>query len=174
MATPGTAEGHREIALPLALVARQDLGEHGFDVAEQLLRLWRLKHESRNLRGQPRVWFELRNEVRVRQISEIEDEVGVHRKAVLEPERNDSRDHSRRTAASRDVVDQGPTKLVDRQPRRVDHVTRSRLERAHALAFAANAVDDVSPRRERMSTTRLAEASDQRVVARVQEQDLDV
>src|SRR5271165_309731 len=92
------ADGDRQVALSLSFV----LGHHVFEESEgspkELFRLVTVKHIAGNGLVETRKRFEFGHEVRVFEKSHVENEVGVHGCSVLKSERNDTGNHSRRSA----------------------------------------------------------------------------
>ncbi len=88
----------------------------------------------------------------------------------------------RRRAAGRrpEAIDDRAPEIVDGEARRVDDVVGARAERREALAFVRDALEQrdglllVLLARERVGTARLVEAAEDRLVARVEEEDAEL
>src|SRR5262249_42459406 len=171
MATARAADGDRQVALALALVARQREGEQRQDVREKLLRVGAFQHVRRHVGIHPRLGTQLLDEERVRQETAIERQVGVGRGAVLVPER-DQGDRQRGGVRRLEELAQRGPQLVNGERARVDDARRLAAQLAQRLALAPDAVGDRAALRGGMRTPGLAEATYQHVVAGLEIDDL--
>src|ERR671911_603740 len=91
-----------------------------------------------------------RHPVRILEETEIEDEIGLRRRAVLEAKADKTEDELGGLLAAADELAQLLTQLVHVEPRRVDHLVGHAANRTQGFALLGNAFDDGSIRRERM------------------------
>ena len=172
MSPSRAADRDREIRLALALVGRQHEAQEVLQTPEELAALLGLHDEVPH----PAVAAVQRpqrlHEVRVGQEADVEHQIGVERDAVLEAERH-QRDGQARPPPGRDVVlDEQVLELVHGERGRVHHAVGDLAERGEHLALGADAVEYVAVGRQRVPAARLPVAAHQRLLARLQEQDL--
>src|SRR5687767_12299187 len=84
MTAPGAADGDRQVALAFRYILRNQKLQQIVQTAEQLSRRRLLFHELDDRSVSPGLRAQPRHEVRIRQKSHVEDEVGVQRNSVLE------------------------------------------------------------------------------------------
>src|SRR5262245_4536969 len=171
MATARAADGDRQVALALVLVARQREGEQRQDVCEKLLRVGAFQHVRGHVRIHSGLGTQLLDEERVRQEAAVEHQVGVDREAVLVPER-DQGDRQRAGVGRLEELSQRGPQLVHGEHARVDDARRLAAQLAQRFALAPDAVGDRAALRGGMRTPGLAEAPHQHVVTGLEIDDL--
>src|SRR5205823_637264 len=98
MASARASYGDREIALPLGHVKRHDVLDVVLEALDERARPAIAFHEVDDRPVATGPAPERRHEMRIRKTARVEDKVGVHRHAVLEPEAEQRDDESRAPA----------------------------------------------------------------------------
>lgn len=129
VAPAGATHGYRQIRLPLPLVSGKELAEQGRQVRTQFLCFGLCQYEVGDGSIETRLRAQVRNEMRVGQVPEIEDQVSVHRDPVPKPKGDDACDHVFALRHARDVVDQSAAQLVNGEARRIDRELGTRSKR---------------------------------------------
>ena len=165
----GAADADGQVGLPFGDVLRDQELQQVQRVLQEVGGRLRPVQEAAHFLIAAGVRPQRRHEMRVRQEPHVEQQVGVDRNAVLEPEAQDRDDQPRAgRAAARDAGEDVP-QLVHRHRRRVDDVVGHPADRLHRLALLADALDRGPIGRERMRPARFAEAPHQRRLCRLEE-----
>jgi hypothetical protein len=167
------ADRDREIRLALALIGRHQEFEEAFEPLQQLVTLGVLHDEVAHARITPVERSQLVDEVRVGEEADVEDEIGVDRDPVLEPERHQRHRQSRSGLGCSIQLDQQLLELVDVHRRGVDDAVGDLAHVRQGLALGTDGLQHVAVAAEGMSTSRLVVAADERFVARLDVQHLD-
>ena len=112
------------------------------------------------------------HKVRIGQKANVENQVGVRRNTIAESEAH-HRDHQGIAAWVLKAVDDELAEFMHVEFCGVDHHVREAPDGRHAAAFLVNAICDRTAVGQGMGTARFAEAADQRVVARLAEEQGD-
>src|ERR1051326_9159980 len=161
----GAADADREVALHLAAVLRREIG-HEVEEAGVEVVVFRLFLEVRDHLGvEAGLRPQLLDEVRVRQEADVEQQVEVVRRLVLEPERDHGDQHARLVAGQLEPLHHLGFELVHRELRGVEHHVRERLHLAQLGALALDRLQHRQILRHRVRTARLAVAARDHLVA---------
>src|SRR5215467_12347470 len=125
MAAPGAAQGHGEVRLALPLVEGEKEAQEILDLGEERSAILEGHHELLHGRVASIQALEAVDEVRVGQEANVEDEIGVVGRAVLEAERHQRHGEGIRRALGAVALDEALLELVDGQPRGVDDAVRA-------------------------------------------------
>src|SRR2546430_7840774 len=150
-AVPAPRAAHRDgqVRLALALVRGEHEAQEVLDVAQQLAAFRVLHHELADLVLAAVERAQVLDEVRVGQETDVEDEVGVERYAVLEAEGHE-RDGEARTLLGRHVrLDEHVLELVHGHARGVHDTIGHLAHGTQRLALGADTVEDVAVGRQR-------------------------
>src|SRR2546428_7532098 len=158
----------RSTLFPYTTLFRSQELEKVLEVLEELPALRVAKDELPDPRVASVERPEARDEVRVRQEAHVEDEVGVERDAVLEPERHERGGEACPRPRCHVVLDQELLELVDGERRGVDDPVGDLAQVRHRLALGANALEDVALCRHPVAAAALAVAPDERLLARLE------
>src|SRR6266545_770028 len=173
VASPRTADGDGQVRLALALIRGQEKREQILEPPEQLPALLVLQDERAHPLVAPVQRAQLVDEVGVRQEADIEHEVRVDGNAVLEPE-GDQRGGQAGASLGRAVQrHQELLELVDGERRGIDDAIGDPAQVGKRLALGEDPVQHLTVAGQRMPTTALVIAADERLVARLEEQHLD-
>src|SRR5579871_1310157 len=172
MAPPRAAERDREVALPLALVARQREQQQGVDAVEELLRVVAPQHPVCDARVEPGTVPQLLDEEGVGEEPAVDHEVGVARQAVLVAEGDQSHRHRARVGTL-DEVAQRRAQLVGGEGARVEDAIGDLAQGEQRVALAADAVGDRAALGGGVRAPGLAEAAHEHVVVGLEVEDLD-
>src|SRR5436309_3172970 len=172
MAAARAAERDGEIALPLALIARQGEVEEVEDVAEEFRGLLAAQHPVGDRRIGARLGAQLLDEEGVGEEAAVERQVRVGREAVLVAERHE-RDRHRARLGVVDEVAQRAAQLVHGERAGVQDAVGDLAQRLQLLALAPDGVGESAAPGGGMRPTRLAEAVDQHIVARIEVEHLE-
>src|SRR5215472_9351029 len=168
MLSARTAKSNRKIALPfLDVVGQQEL-EHIHRLIQKHRRLGKVADILRDSRVLARQLAKLRYKMRIRQKANIEDEIGLRRHAVLEPEaiRRDSKVSVVLLALKlrADVRAQ----VVHSELRRVEHDISDVADGVQTLPLSAYRLNHRIGAAHGMRPPGLREASYQRILARLE------
>src|SRR5215467_13222494 len=172
MAAPGAAEGHGEVCLALPLVEGEKESQEVLDLGEQRPALLEGHHELLHSRVAPIQALEAVHEVRVGQEANVEDEVGVVGRAVLEAEGHQRHGEGIRGALGAVAFDEALLELVDGQSRGVDDAVRALAQVGERATLGPDALQHAALPRQGMTPPRLLVAPHQRLVGRLEEEHL--
>ena len=181
MPPPGAANSDGQVALALAFEARNRKLQQVGDLGQQLLRLGLAQDEVTNAGVGSWDRLQLGNEEGIVQKPHVEDQVGVHRRPVFEPERDKARVHPRCPSGTgpEDVEDRA-AEIVHAEAGGVEDARGARAQRRQPLALESDAREHVGRgvglrrSRERVRAPRAGEAAEQGGVRRVQEQNREL
>ena len=124
---------------------------------------------------QPGERLELRVPVRVGQEAHVEDEIGLERDAVLEPERHDVDPQLLGDRCARHDGEEPVLELADREAARVDHVVGELTRARQPAPLLRDAGLDAAARGlERVPVAGLAEPADKAGIARLEVDELEL
>ena len=134
----GAADSDRQIALTLADVMRNQIGEQAFDAAEKFARLRKRANVLLDFGIFAGVTAQAGDKVRVGQKADIEHEIGVRRDTIFVAETDDGNEHGTLIGILKTLGDE-VTQLVDIELGRIDHHIGKLADRLHERAFVAQA-----------------------------------
>src|SRR5262245_23149808 len=170
MSASGTADRDGDVALAFALVKRHQKIEQFAESANCLPRLFALIQvfdDRLIVAGQA---LQFGDEMRVGQEAHVEDQVGVQRNPVFEPEADDRDLGFARRVLRRETVPQPRAQRMDGVVRGVNYDVRQRADRLELPALRADRLD-YAPGAQRMRSPRFAVTALQYGVARLHEED---
>src|SRR6185437_7726474 len=173
MAAASTSDGYRQIALALALVARQQRLEPVAELIEETREIGIGGDVFADGAILARERLQARNVMRIAQEAHIEHEVGIPRQAMAERERGDENSEAG-LGREMEIPVQHAFQIAWREQRRVDDQIGAVAQRTHALALQAYTIADRSLCRERMRAARLGVAPLETIIVAIEENDAEI
>src|SRR6476661_8253808 len=162
------ADGDRDVAAALADVAVDHRVEQAAGPAQELVGALLPHDELADRRVPSGQGPQLGDPVRVGQEAHVEDDVGIERQAVLEPERHDG-DAQLDAAVAREERGQLGAQLVHVEARAVDDDVGGRAQVEEQLALALDAVEEPAVTLQRVRAADALETPHEGLVGRVEE-----
>ncbi len=172
MPAAGAADGDRQVALALGDVGGDEELEQRQQPAVELARLRARLDVGAHRLVEAGLRSQLVDVVGVGQEADVEGEVGVARRAVLEAEGEQGQRQLAAVLTAQHLLGDPPAQLPAGQAAGVHHHVGAGAQRREQLALGADPVDDPALRGERMAAARLLVAVEQRLLVGLEEEQL--